>query len=192
MKCEGVLWERLWQPFFLAALNTQPEEGAASLAARLMRETFAKGGLACRPLVAAQGLSTAFITPALQHLERQGVDIRFERRLSAIATDGDNVKALSFGDETIALERGDALVLAVPAPVAASLLPALPTPQSFRAIVNAHYKIDPPPGQPPILGDHQRHDGMAVRLPRPAVGHDQRRRPPDCDAAGGACRENLV
>jgi squalene-associated FAD-dependent desaturase len=152
MKCEGVLWERLWQPFFLAALNTQPEEGAASLAARLMRETFAKGGLACRPLVAAQGLSTAFITPALQHLEAKGVDIRFERRLTAIALEGDNVKALAFGDETIALELGDALVLAVPAPVAASLLPALPTPQSFRAIVNAHYKIDPPPGQPPILG----------------------------------------
>ncbi len=95
MKCEGVLWERLWQPFFLAALNTQPEEGAASLAARLMRETFAKGGRACRPLVAAQGLSTAFIIPALRHLEAKGVDIRFEQRLSAIAADGGNVKALS-------------------------------------------------------------------------------------------------
>jgi hydroxysqualene dehydroxylase len=152
MRCEGVLWERLWQPFFLAALNTQPEEGAASLAARLMRETFAKGGLACRPLVAAQGLSTAFITPALQHLQAKGVEVRFERRLSAIATDSGAIKALTFGDETIGLEAGDVAVLAVPAPVAASLLPALPTPQSFRAIVNAHYKIDPPAGQPPILG----------------------------------------
>ena len=46
----------------------------------------------------------------------------------------------------------DRAILAVPAPVAAALLPALPTPQSFRAIVNAHYKIDPPAGLPPILG----------------------------------------
>jgi hydroxysqualene dehydroxylase len=152
MKCEGALWERLWQPFFLAALNTKPEEGAASLAAKLLRETLAKGGQACRPLVAAQGLSSAFITPALRHLEAKGVEVRFERRLSAIATDGKRVKGLTFGDETIALERGDYLILAVPAPVAASLLPALPTPQSFCAIVNAHYKIAPPRGQPPILG----------------------------------------
>jgi hydroxysqualene dehydroxylase len=152
MRCEGVLWQRLWRPFFLAALNTEPEQGAASLAARLLRETLMKGGQACRPLVAGEGLSTAFIHPALRHLEAKGAEIRFEHRLSAIATDGGRVTGLTFGDETIPLGPGDSLILAVPAPVAASLLPALPTPQSFRAIVNAHYKIAPPPGQPPILG----------------------------------------
>ena len=31
-------------------------------------------------------------------------------------------------------------------------MPGLETPTEFRAIVNAHYRIDPPPGQPPILG----------------------------------------
>ncbi len=54
MACKGLLWQRLWHPFFLAALNTQPEEGAASLAAQLLRETLMKGGQACRPLVAAR------------------------------------------------------------------------------------------------------------------------------------------
>lgn len=152
MRCEGALWERLWQPFFLAALNTQPEEGAASMAARLLQETLAKGGQACRPLIAAKGLSNAFITPALRHLEAKGVEIRFERRLSGIVIEGKRAAALTFGTETLALGPDDRLVLAVPAPVAASLLPSLPTPQSFRAIVNAHYKIAPPPGQPPILG----------------------------------------
>ncbi len=152
MSCKGLLWERLWHPFFLAALNTQPEEGAAALAAQLLRETLMKGGQACRPLVAAHGLSTAFIDPALRHLETKGVKIGFERRLSAIQTEGKRVSGLAFGSETIALGPDDRVVLAVPAPVAAALLPALPTPQAFRAIVNAHYKIDPPPGQPPILG----------------------------------------
>ncbi len=152
MTCKGLLWERLWHPFFLAALNTQPEEGAASLAAQLLRETLMKGGQACRPLVAAHGLSTAFIDPALRHLETNGVKIRFERRLSAIATEGKRVGGLAFGSETVALGPDDRVVLAVPAPVAAALLPALPTPQSFRAIVNAHYKVEPPPGQPPVLG----------------------------------------
>jgi squalene-associated FAD-dependent desaturase len=152
MRCEGVLWQRLWHPFFLAALNTQPEEGAASLAARLLRETLMKGGRACRPLIAAHGLSKAFIDPAVRYLEARGVAIGFERRLSGLAVEGQRITGLTFGGETMPLAPEDWVVLAVPAPVAASLLPALPTPQAFRAIVNAHYKIAPPPGQPPILG----------------------------------------
>ena len=32
------------------------------------------------------------------------------------------------------------------------LLPGLKTPSKFRAIVNAHFRIEPPPGQPLILG----------------------------------------
>jgi hydroxysqualene dehydroxylase len=152
MPCNGPLWERLWHPFFLAALNTQPEEGTAVLAAQLLRETLMKGGRACRPLVALNGLSAAFIDPALRHLATRGVTIGFERRLTAIATQSGRVSGLVFGTESIDVSREDRIVLAVPAPVAAALLPALPTPQAFRAIVNAHYKIEPPRGQPPILG----------------------------------------
>src|SRR5262249_20160014 len=42
--------------------------------------------------------------------------------------------------------------LAVPASAAASLLPGLATPTEFRAIVNAHFAIDPPRDCSPILG----------------------------------------
>jgi hypothetical protein len=44
------------------------------------------------------------------------------------------------------------VVLAVPAPVARDLMPGLDAPAAFRAIVNAHFRIAPPPGQPPIIG----------------------------------------
>ncbi len=44
------------------------------------------------------------------------------------------------------------MILATPAPVAQDLIPGLIAPQSFRAIVNAHFKIAPPQGQPAILG----------------------------------------
>ncbi len=44
------------------------------------------------------------------------------------------------------------MVLAVPPRSAAALLPGLKTPTKFRAIVNAHFRVDPPPGAPPILG----------------------------------------
>ena len=62
------------------------------------------------------------------------------------------MSALEFGDDTIPLGPDDRVVLAVPAPAAASLLPGLEGPKSFRSIVNAHFKMAPPPDLPPILG----------------------------------------
>jgi hypothetical protein len=44
------------------------------------------------------------------------------------------------------------VVLAVPPRPAASLLPGLKTPSKFRAIVNAHFRFDPPKDAPPIVG----------------------------------------
>ncbi len=64
MACEGVLWERLWHPVLLAALNTEPRDSDAGLAATILRETLGAGGRACRPLIAVEGLSTAFVDPA--------------------------------------------------------------------------------------------------------------------------------
>ncbi len=43
-------------------------------------------------------------------------------------------------------------MLAVPPVVARALLPGLVVPDAFHAIVNAHFRIAPPPGQPLILG----------------------------------------
>ena len=59
---------------------------------------------------------------------------------------------LKFGDDTIAVGADDAVVLAVPPRPAASLLPGMKTPSKFRAIVNAHFRFDPPKDAPPILG----------------------------------------
>jgi hypothetical protein len=44
------------------------------------------------------------------------------------------------------------VVMAVPPRAAASLLPGLKTPTEFRAIVNAHFRVAPPAGCPPITG----------------------------------------
>ena len=43
-------------------------------------------------------------------------------------------------------------MLAVPAPVAARLVPGLDAPDEFRAIVNAHYRIAAPAGAPLFVG----------------------------------------
>ena len=152
MACRGRVYDRLLRPLLLAALNTEPEPASARLAGTILKETLLRGGEACRPLVAARGLSTAFIDPALAWLQARGVALRFGHRLRRVVLAEGRVSALDFGEEAVALAPGDAVILALPAPVAKALLPEITAPESFRAILNAHFKIDAPPGWPAILG----------------------------------------
>ncbi|HWG05646.1 MAG TPA: hydroxysqualene dehydroxylase HpnE [Beijerinckiaceae bacterium] len=148
----GSLYKRLWRPFFLAALNTDPAEASAKLAKTVVVETLLKGGRACRPRVAAHGLSRAFVDPATVFLERRDAGIHFNRRVRSLQFDDERVAAIDFGEEVVKLASGDALVLAVPGQIAADLVPGYAGPSAFGAIVNAHFKIAPPPGSPAILG----------------------------------------
>ena len=148
----GPLYDRLWRPVLLAGLNIEPSEASAGLAAALIRETLGAGGRACRPLVATAGLSAAFVDPALRRLASLGATVRFGRRLRALHAADGAARGLDFGDERIEVGPGDAVVLAVPAPIARDLVPGLVTPETFRAIVNAHYRIAPPPGTPLLTG----------------------------------------
>lgn len=152
MTCSGLLYDRLWRPLLLAALNTDPAEASARLAAATMRETLAAGGRACRPLIAAEGLSSAFVDPAIRYLEANGVSVQYSHRLRTLGFEQQRVAALDFGDDTVQLAPGDRVILAVPAWVAATLVPGLQTPSEFRAIVNAHFRVVPPPGLAPMTG----------------------------------------
>jgi len=150
--CEGALFQRLVQPLLLAALNVDPPEGSAGLAGAIVRETLLAGGKACRPLIARDGLSAVLIEPAVKLLQEKGASIQFSHELRAFGMSDGRVNELKFGDDAVALAADDAVVMAVPARPAASLLPGLKTPSKFRAIVNAHFRFDPPPGAAPILG----------------------------------------
>jgi hydroxysqualene dehydroxylase len=150
--CEGVLYQRLVEPLLLAALNIEAPDGSAQLAGAIVRETLAAGGRACRPLIAREGLGATLIEPALAHLQRRGVVVRTEHQLRAFGFAAERIEALDFGAETVALGADDAIVLAVPPYSAASLVRSLAVPTEFRAIVNAHFRIEPPAAQPAILG----------------------------------------
>ncbi len=150
--CKGALYWRLVEPLLLAALNIDPPQGSAKLASAVIRETLAAGGRACRPLIARDGLSATLIEPALAKLKQRGVTVRMEHQLRAFRFGTGRVDALDFGAETIPLDADDAVILAVPPYAAASLVSGLTVPTEFRAIVNAHFRIEPPADQPPILG----------------------------------------
>lgn len=152
IRCDGPLYRRLVQPLLLAALNVDPPEGSAGLAGAVVRETLLAGGHACRPLIARDGLSAVLIEPAVKMLQEKGANIRFGHELRELSMPQGRLDALKFGDDTIMIGADDAVILAVPPRAAASLLPGLKTPTKFRAIVNAHFRFNPPRDAPPILG----------------------------------------
>jgi squalene-associated FAD-dependent desaturase len=152
LACKGVLWDRLLRPFFLGALNTQPEEASAQLAGAIVRGTFAKGGRAYRVRIAHPTLGAAFVDPALSFLQSRGASVKLGTRLRGLTFDGRYAMALDTAEATVPIDSGDVVVLAVPPWSAADLIPGLTAPNDFRAIVNAHFKIAGPAGAPPMLG----------------------------------------
>jgi hydroxysqualene dehydroxylase len=149
---DTVLFRRLWQPLVVAALNTPAEQASAALFSRVLAETIGGGAAACRPLLAREGLSESLVDPALNYLSRHGGELRFGRRLRALGLAADRVAELRFDDGSIAVPADEDVVLAVPAPIAARIVPGLVVPDDYAPIVNAHYRHDAPTQVPPFLG----------------------------------------
>ncbi|CAG4918175.1 hydroxysqualene dehydroxylase HpnE [Paraburkholderia saeva] len=153
MRCNGMLWDRLLGPLFHAVMNGEAREATAQLAGAVARETFAAGGQACRPLVARNGLGSAFVDPALRLLQHGGAQIKLGSRLNDLTfSESGRVASLHFADESIALGANEGMVLAVPPNVAQSIVPGLQAPQRFSAIINVHFAVEPPFGLPPVMG----------------------------------------
>jgi squalene-associated FAD-dependent desaturase len=152
VKERGVLWRRLMHPFLLAALNTSPEESSAALAGAVLRETLAKGGRYYRPRIAHPSLAAAFIDPALNFLEGTGSPVRLSARVRGLPHDERSVLAVETAEATLPVGSQDAVILAVPPWAATDLISGLSAPDDFRAIVNAHFRIDAPAGAPAMLG----------------------------------------
>ena len=147
------LYARFWEPLTVAVLNAEPDEGAASLLIPVLQRTFLKGGAHCRPTVARDGLSDSLVEPALAFLKERGADIRFHHRLRGIERNEVGLTALQFGDRTISLSPGDAVVLALPPTNTQEIVPGIRVPTGVSPIVNAHFIVDGlgPKGNP-ILG----------------------------------------
>lgn len=149
---DTVLWEKFLRPVLLSALNTAPESASADLAGAIVRETFAKGGRHMRPLISSPNLAAAFVDPALERLRRNGADIRFGRSLRAVRFAEGRAMALTFDGEEESLQADDRVIVAVPPWAAEKLLPGVVAPQTFSAILNAHFQIVPPSQACPMVG----------------------------------------
>ena len=139
---DGVAYTRFWEPLAVGVLNATADEAAATLLWPVLKETFARGESACRPRVAAEGLSETFVDPALSELERRSARVRLRTRVRGIALAGGVASGLELADgETVVLGAKDAVIVAVPPAAATVLLPEAQVPQASRAIVNAHFRL---------------------------------------------------
>lgn len=152
LKRDGELYRCFWEPFAVAVLNTALEEASASLLWPVVRETFGRGEHAYRPRIARVGLSESFVDPAVRFLAERGADVRMGCRVRQLVYSDDRVSAIELTDETMDVGPDDRVVLAVPPPVCAGLVPGLDVPTEHRAILNAHFRVAVPVDEPSILG----------------------------------------
>ena len=142
----GALYRRLLEPLAVAALNTRPEQALAALLRPVVEETLLRGGRACVPLFAREGLSESLVDPALAWLAARGGRLHTGRRIAGLRIAEGRVAGLETPDGAVAVAAGEAVVLAVPPWVAADLLPGLVVPDRFEAILNLHFRTEAAPG----------------------------------------------
>jgi squalene-associated FAD-dependent desaturase len=152
IRCAGPLWDRLFGPFLLGALNTEPTSASADLAGAVLRKTFARGGRAYRPRIAHPTLAGTFVDPALAYLSDHGAALRVGQRVRALTMGENRVEALACGDDQKTLAEDTAVILATPPWISRDLIPGLIVPDQYSAIVNAHFRVAPPKGAAPMLG----------------------------------------
>ena len=154
------LYHTLWEPLTLAILNAPPQEASAQLMGQVLRETLARGGHYCRPLLARQGLSNSLVDPALAMLAKGGIHPHFGHRLRKLKIKDGRITLLDFASRSIPIDADATVILALPAKVTAELLPSaltlMPTghaiknksqtppqiPHDSHAIINAHFLCD--------------------------------------------------
>src|SRR5690606_30231296 len=133
------IMDDLTGPLTVAVLNTPPEAASARrLALALRRLLWPR---ASRLPVAKSGLGEDHVEPAVEALQARRVPLLAGRRLRRLATDGERVIGLVLTDRTIALGPEDHVILALPPYEIERLLPALPVPRRFEAILNLHFRL---------------------------------------------------
>lgn len=152
MSCDDPLYQNMTRPLLLAALNTDPAEASSALARHLIRDTLMKGSKACKPIIAVDGLSSAFVDPALVFLRKRQAQVRLATRLRDMTISRDRVTQLRFEDHTLPLNPQDTVILAVPPQIASTIVSGVTGPDAFNAIVNIHFAMETPSTLPLMTG----------------------------------------
>jgi hypothetical protein len=131
--------ESLIEPLTMAVLNTPVQQASSQRLGYALRRLLRPGS--GHLLVARHGLNEDLVEPALHTLEARGASLLTGQRLRAVLTNQGRAIGLALSDRTVALGPEDQVVLALPPWEIARLMPELPVPGRFEAILNVHYRI---------------------------------------------------
>jgi squalene-associated FAD-dependent desaturase len=110
-----------WNPLAIAVLNELPERASADLFAEVLRRVFFARAAASRIVFPRVGLSDLFAEPAARAIESGGGTIETGPAVREVAMEGERASGvLVQGQVPVA---ADAVILAVPPPAVAPLLP---------------------------------------------------------------------
>lgn len=152
MKTNGALWDRFWAPIIIAVMNTDPALSSAGPMWRVIKETLALGEAACRPAIPKRGLSHSFVDPALAFLQAQGAAVHFNERIRGLGMTNGRISSIETSSGEVVVASDDRIISALPASVAADLIPDLQAPDRFSAIVNGHFRLPVGHQESPFLG----------------------------------------
>ena len=149
---KGSLFLKFWKPFAVSVLNTEAELASGALLWPVLKQTFGRGGSACRPMISKHGLSETFVDPALRFVKDNGGKIKLGERLKSLVFCEDKLTQLCFSNGNTIVKEGEGVILALPSGVAKSVVPGLSTPTEFRPIINGHFNIPKNYNNPYIVG----------------------------------------
>jgi hydroxysqualene dehydroxylase len=142
-------YRNLIEPLTVAALNTSTAEASSRLLRRVVLGAW-RGPGALMPLVAERGLGPDLVEPLAQAVRDLGGAIETGQRVRRLDVQNGRIAALGLGDETIALEPTDRVILALPPPEVERLA-GLDFGFEYSPIVNAHFALNEQPADLPLM-----------------------------------------
>lgn len=153
LACKNTIATRLIEPLTIAALNTGMEDASAALLWNVIRACFLGGASAAIPYIATHSLADALVNPALALLSQHGTEIRYQQRLQSVEAENNAIRTLRFTDSVVEIGASDTVILALPPQALPGILPGVPVPDDYNAIVNGHFLWpDALPDAPPFMG----------------------------------------
>ncbi|MBF0193879.1 MAG: FAD-dependent oxidoreductase [Magnetococcales bacterium] len=153
---KGGIFEQLWAPLCLAALNEPAGSANAALFAEVMKLSFFKSRTAARPLLPTVPLTKLIGEPAKAYIKAKGGEVLTGQRVKKITFNGEKVIGVTTGMNNFSQPPG--VISALPYGPLSTLLPDWAKKSGFSQLSST-----------PIVSVHLLYDKKS-QMPAPLVG----------------------
>lgn len=104
--------ETLWKPLVVSTMNTPIESASFVIFANVLKEIFLKGSEGSKPVITRKGLSSLYVTSAIQYLKERSGKINFSEAVKGVVFQGDKITLIKTTKRE--LTPSDEVVFAIP------------------------------------------------------------------------------